>query len=343
MLRGPPTPHQYETVDEPEDEVQAADELALSEPGPQLNKRFATAARGGLAEPPASKTVTPVPVPKTAALSQETSTAQPRSGTSTPGGKSGNKGRPKGWRPGMSYAAVRNFGPEIAAKFARLDSARQPQGATAKLASTESGRRERKKRAAAPEPGTQAIKKTRVRSSRSSPPTSPGTAPIKIYLGLEIKSVPYMCEWKDCKSELHNLSTLEKHVRVVHCRGKRKECLWRKCADARTRFDTDEELDEHLRRAHFIPYAWHYGDGPKISFGTPPISPGLPRYLYDARTRKQVTESIQEQVVEDEKTRKDREQWLRNFKKQEKLIEPYVENSEEEREVRLLGWGPAPR
>src|SRR5690606_4955328 len=142
-----------------EDELQAVDELALSELEPQLNKKFTTTAQGRLKKPATPKTVTPAPVPTTLAAPKGTPTPNPRSATSTPGNKPGNMGRPKGWRPGMSYTAVRNFGPEIAAKLARMDSAGSPQKATAKLASTKPGRRERKRRAAAPEPGTQAIKK----------------------------------------------------------------------------------------------------------------------------------------------------------------------------------------
>ena len=342
MLPSPAAPHQYETVHEPEDELQTANELTLPEPRHHPGKKFTTVSRERPTHPPAPKIITPVPLPKTATLPQRTPTPQPRSGTLTPGSKPRNKGRPKGWRPGMSYTAVRNFGPEVAAKFAAMNPVGNRQAGTAKLAKLGSGRGTRKTRAAASAPGTQAIKKTKARPAVTAPAAPPPpTPPMKIYMERGVKDVPFRCEWRGCSSRLHNLKTLEKHVDIVHCRGERNECLWRRCADAEISFDTEEELEAHLKEAHFIPYAWHFGDGPKISFGTPePDLEKLPDYLFD-KTGKQVTDSIKEQVEEDQETRDKREKWLEDFLKKGKVVVPYEVNSEDEDEAMVLGWSSA--
>lgn len=324
MLPAPATPHQYETVDEPEDELQAADEPALPGLRPQPSQKFTTVARERPSHPPAANIITPVPLPKTAALPG--GTPQPRSGTSTPGSKSGNKGRPKGWKPGMSYAAVRNFGPEIAAKFAASNPIGNRQAGTAKLARASSARKPKPKPApAAP-----------VTTTKKRPTTL-----LDLYMDSRIKSEPFRCEWEGCQSRLHNLKTLEKHVDIVHCRGQRKECLWKRCAYAGISFDTDEELGTHLREVHFIPYAWHLGDGPKISFGVPdPDLEELPGYLFD-KTGRQVTDSTRGQKVEDAETQKKRKKALSDSQKPKRPAPPYEVDSEDEDEAMVLGWSSA--
>lgn len=58
---------------------------------------------------------------------------------------------------------------------------------------------------------------------------------------LGVKGEPFRCEWEGCQSRLHNLNMLERHVVIVHCRGKRRECLWTRCAYIGITFDTDED------------------------------------------------------------------------------------------------------
>lgn len=327
MLPAPATPHQYEAVDEPEDELLAADELVLR---PQPSKKLATVARERSPHPPGPNIRTPVPLPKTTAAPRGRSTSQPRSGASTPGSRSGNKGRPKGWKPGMSYAAVRNFGPEVAAQYAAMKKGANRPAGTAKLA--RAGSRRKTPRAAAPAPGTQAVKPPKAK------PAAPQQKLMDIYMELGVKGEPFRCEWEGCQSQLHNLNTLKRHVVIVHCRGKRRECLWRRCAYTGITFDTDEELAEHLGEEHFIPYAWHLGDGPKISFGIPePDLKALPIYLFD-KAGNQVTDSIQGQAVEDDATRGVREAALKEAQLHGIPQVPFELDSEDEDEKMVLGW-----
>lgn len=305
------------TVDEPEDE------LALSDTGPSPKRKVpksqdaAAEKRQGkpaLSRPPITKTSTPVPHPKTAAAAGGPSTPQQQSRASpgrqsraSPGTQSANTGRPKGWKPGMSYADVRNFGPEVAARNAGMDPAKIRE-------------RARKQRAAAPLPGTQAIRKKRGRPAREASPS-----PRAIYEGLGAGFVPFLCEWRGCRAELHNLETLAMHVRVVHCGEEATGCLWGRCADEHRRFGTSEALGAHVEAAHLIPYAWHIGDGPKVSLpGSPAASVDeeLPGYLFD-ETGRQVTPSVRDQTVEDHATRRARKQMLDAFMREAMEAMPY--------------------
>jgi hypothetical protein len=93
--------------------------------------------------------------------------------------------------------------------------------------------------------------------------------------------IPFICEWKGCPAELHNLETLEAHVLNVHNKKQpsgNRVCLWGKCGvkheptDEATEFPTPDEPHEfkskaewkdHINQRHLIPFAWHMGDGPK--------------------------------------------------------------------------------
>jgi hypothetical protein len=95
----------------------------------------------------------------------------------------------------------------------------------------------------------------------------------------------YICEWKGCPAELHNLETLRRHVYVEHnnklpCGG--RECLWAECATKSqsnipeekkvggdlkqtAKFDTEAEWRKHIEDEHMVPISWQMGDGPKVS------------------------------------------------------------------------------
>jgi len=95
---------------------------------------------------------------------------------------------------------------------------------------------------------------------------------------------PFLCEWKNCPAELHNLETLRNHLFNVHSRKLTSGsyvCLWADCGakgnivDEKTqtqriaainfKFKTKKELHSHIEQAHLIPFAWHMGDGSKAT------------------------------------------------------------------------------
>lgn len=377
MLQSPATPMQYEEINEPEDELHTADAVALADLSPQCKKRVAAARecqdKSPLTRPAAPATITPVPLPKTVGMSRASetekhpgtaapaksknmgrpkgwkpgmsyaevrrlgpeaaaaagvSTPEQRSRASTPGTtKSGSMGRPKGWKPGMSYADVRNLGPEAAALKAGVDLSKVRE-------------KVRVRRAAAPAPGTQGIRKRRGR-----PPRPPSPSPREIYEGLGLKFLPFLCEWRGCKAELHNLETLGRHVGVVHCERGQSACLWGGCAEGSSaRFGSAEELEGHVKEAHLVPFAWHVGDGPKVSLPGIPGPEGdeeLPDYLFDAEGR-QVTPSVRDQQVEDLATSKARKLKLKARLREIWEAMPFegedrAEEKEGERKVSALG------
>ena len=112
------------------------------------------------------------------------------------------------------------------------------------------------------------------------------------------KFIPFLCEWRGCKAELHNLETLRRHIYSVHNKAKAYgaiACQWSKCGLTRQVHDEStpkstpepkfvhedhefagmEEFMDHMEKAHLIPFAWHMGDGPRGStLGTfPPTNP----------------------------------------------------------------------
>lgn len=107
----------------------------------------------------------------------------------------------------------------------------------------------------------------------------------------------FICEWKDCQAELHNLETLRNHVFHVHNRKpplRIWQCLWGKCNPTHhahhkeeqlpevfemttLKFETKAEWQDHINSAHIIPVAWSMGDGPKVSpLGMFPTISSLP-------------------------------------------------------------------
>jgi hypothetical protein len=93
--------------------------------------------------------------------------------------------------------------------------------------------------------------------------------------------IPFICEWKGCPAELHNLGTLQAHVLNVHNKKQpsgNRLCLWGQCGvkheptgeatdfptpDETNEFKSKAEWKDHINQRHLIPFAWHMGDGPK--------------------------------------------------------------------------------
>ncbi|KAK3721391.1 hypothetical protein LTR37_003267 [Vermiconidia calcicola] len=90
---------------------------------------------------------------------------------------------------------------------------------------------------------------------------------------VEPKYQVYKCEWAGCKSKLHNLDTLKKHILKVHgksrasCGGWKEEydCLWKNCraAGEEATFGDIEGWIGHVDQEHLKPIAWRLGDGPR--------------------------------------------------------------------------------
>ena len=91
----------------------------------------------------------------------------------------------------------------------------------------------------------------------------------------------YKCGWEGCKAELHNLETLQKHVRKVHCKrvdGGDIPCLWSQCGklnlvhdeisgvEKRVHrpyvFSSEALWEAHMGKQHLETFAWALGDGP---------------------------------------------------------------------------------
>lgn len=91
----------------------------------------------------------------------------------------------------------------------------------------------------------------------------------------------FKCKWQNCKAELHNLETLQKHVFKVHKKETLRntlECLWDDCGKEVTSFDpmsntsierhtphafgAENAWRQHIQQNHFDPLAWEQGDGP---------------------------------------------------------------------------------
>jgi hypothetical protein len=105
----------------------------------------------------------------------------------------------------------------------------------------------------------------------------------KQFAGVLVPYIPtppcYACGFAGCRAILHNLETLQRHVRKFHAvqssSGSGYVCLWPQCQDAsiscsaksgvkRTRaavFATEGEWFRHVDSAHLDDYAWKYGDG----------------------------------------------------------------------------------
>ncbi|KAL6860947.1 hypothetical protein J3F83DRAFT_763086 [Trichoderma novae-zelandiae] len=219
------------------------------------------------------RTPAPVPIPAPA------SAPQPSSG----------RGRPRGWKPGMSYSSLRGPASERAAAT-------------------------RPARPAKPKP----IVPFGYAKRRGRPPKAPSPLPWQVYRSLQTSFVAFLCEWSGCKAELHNLDTLRRHVSVVHCRKAPFICRWGACAQmpaSACEFPDEPSLQEHVEDAHLVPFSWHVGDGPRNSGGPvkhPLEDDEVPDYLKDEQGN-QVTPSIRDQGVEDFATFKQNRQKLKDL------------------------------
>jgi len=121
------------------------------------------------------------------------------------------------------------------------------------------------------------------------------------------KFIPFLCEWRGCKAELHNLDTLRRHIYSVHNKAQASgaiACQWSKCGLTRQVNDASvpkstptstpepkfvheyhefagiQEFKNHMEKAHLIPFAWHMGDGPRGSTLGITSSPTFNKMLY---------------------------------------------------------------
>lgn len=72
----------------------------------------------------------------------------------------------------------------------------------------------------------------------------------------------FTCKWAACPAQLHDVHTLERHVKV-HVVGQ-TSCQWSGCPSANTQY-VGEGLEEHVHQAHIQPLAWKYGDGATVN------------------------------------------------------------------------------
>ncbi|KUJ12264.1 uncharacterized protein LY89DRAFT_203800 [Mollisia scopiformis] len=129
--------------------------------------------------------------------------------------------------------------------------------------------------------------------------------------------VPFLCEWRGCKAELHNLETLKRHIHAIHG-SKNVEgvrfCAWAKCGiDAKGEVGVDseppimggreiafksrKEWKNHIEKSHLIPFSWHMGDGPKATVLDIKPPPTVDPWLLD-KHGKQVTPSVENLTIE---------------------------------------------
>ncbi|RGP76054.1 hypothetical protein FLONG3_5445 [Fusarium longipes] len=151
---------------------------------------------------------------------------------------------------------------------------------------------------------------------RGRPPKLPSPPPRELYYSTNVQFFPFLCEWLDCKAELHNLETLRRHVYIVH--GDSVECLWGKCGrlEKPPELEDDEGFEKHIEEAHLVPLSWHVGDGPNnlAERGLQnQDNEDIPDYLKDEHGN-QVTPSIRDQEEEDLLT------WRKNRRKLKELL-----------------------
>lgn len=171
------------------------------------------------------------------------------------------RGRPFGWRPGLSYSAMR--GNPVPPPRPKVPKPPKPPG-------------EHKRRGRSPK--------------------KPHELSREIFSKLEPRYIRFLCEWEGCPAELHNFETLRKHVLVVHGdyrqrrrqlsspdkeqqRPEPKTCKWASCHNKRLQsklspltLPTKTLFEAHVDENHLIPFLWHVGDGPRNTSIESPLS-----------------------------------------------------------------------
>ncbi|KAK3683802.1 hypothetical protein B0T22DRAFT_468861 [Podospora appendiculata] len=184
---------------------------------------------------------------------------------------------------------------------------------------------------------------------RGRPPKAPSPEPRQIFLSLRPRYVPFYCEWAGCPAELQNLETLRRHIFIVH--GDAETCQWASCAarsDPPLDLPTDAVFQDHVDKAHLLPFVWHVGDGPRNSDSLDKAAcmrgdaDPLPGYLFDAEGR-QVTPSVRGQEFENDEERKWREKRLRRCQRQQQVNAPMEADHSEEFKAAMKAANDAKR
>ncbi|KAI1867106.1 uncharacterized protein JN550_007158 [Neoarthrinium moseri] len=205
------------------------------------------------------------------------------------------RGRPKGWKPGMSYAEMRGNPPP------------PPRKSKKPLAKSGSGtpvNGETKKRGRPHKDLTFSMRET--------------------YLKSTPRYIPFGCVWHDevtsdiCPAELQNMETLRRHIYFVHGDMDPLICRWGKCAkqEPPTEYVDEDAFRLHMEEAHLESYMWHMGDGIQNNgIWTLKQDPNkLPDYLFD-KDGNQVTPSIHDQQLEDHAGMLERKRKLREIRR----------------------------
>ncbi|KAL6885400.1 hypothetical protein GGI43DRAFT_304469 [Trichoderma evansii] len=295
-----PTPAHLQKLSAKPSAPTAAAVATSSKPAPKLTP---VPLPKQLIRPPIPSSI-PAPAMNTAAITtaKPTLPSLPAPSPNPASQPSAGRGRPKGWKPGMSYTSLR--GPTSAVRPVR-----QSKPKTLPLGHVK---------------------------RRGRPPKAPSPLPWQVYQSLEKSFAAFLCEWGSCKAELHNLNTLRRHILMVHCRKRPFVCQWGKCAkEVPARVFSDEpSLQTHIEKAHLIPFSWHVGDGPQNNSnrGQPLEDEEIPDYLKDEHGN-QVTPSVRDQEVEDFAT------WKSNRQKLKDLLVRMNENLPSEESDSLNGDG----
>jgi hypothetical protein len=226
------------------------------------------------------------------------------------------RGRPKGWRPGQSYAELKG-GPQP------RDWKKDKPKKTAQSGAGSSGNEAKK---------------------RGRPPKAPELSARHHYLQSKPNFKPFGCEWHEsgrhmcCPAELQNMDTLRKHVYLIHGGMNPLICRWKKCAkdNSPVEFADKEAFRIHMEKVHLEPYTWHMGDGiQNRGISMLKQDPNkLPAYLFDDDGN-QVTPSVNDQQFEDTAGMLERKRKLRDIRRLAN------ENAPDEREYvsQMLGNG----
>jgi len=113
----------------------------------------------------------------------------------------------------------------------------------------------------------------------------------------------FLCDWEGCRAELHNLSTLRKHIHKVHGKPSADgdyKCVWTGCATPSTSMDSGrsvtrwthfsskaiDQWKQHVEKKHLEPIAWKQGDGPAGGVSSASETELSEAYLSDSHGRR---------------------------------------------------------